>query len=438
MVSGLDEVRTYTYSANWQLLEERVDKEYISSPGLNKRVQYVWGLRYIDDCLMHRADLNNDGDYTDSNENTWYHMTDGMFSTVAVLNRTATLVERVSYDSYGQARHHRPGDVNGDGNSGFTDSALVGTIIVANGGTPVPITSSLYRAEADLNRDGTINSSDRTLAGVSASALASGLISNSGTGGPDNSIGWDGYVFNPATGDYLVRHRTYRPTLGRWVERDPVGTIVSNPMGELLHSSTNSGTPGYRVAETDALWADTMDLLSMHPESRYGDGSNLYQYGGSEALSGLDPTGSAWWRLIPALYKKLKPVAVKGGQVVGKKLGELAAKRDSKRIAEYQRKRIQKWRAECEAIWRSYDTLDCRSCKSATSCAEANERWACFAAEVALRQRYLAKRCDYVLQISLDRGSLKAEGGHREQLRTKVIALAICAAKVIELCGECD
>ncbi|MBX3356722.1 MAG: hypothetical protein KF724_13590 [Phycisphaeraceae bacterium] len=216
--------------------------------GLDKRVQYVWGLRYIDDCLMHRADLNNDGDYTDSNENTWYHMTDGMFSTVAVLSRAATLVERVSYDSYGQARHHRPGDVNGDGNSGFTDSALVGTIIVANGGTPVPITSSLYRAEADLNRDGTINSSDRTLAGVSASALAAALISNAGTGGPDNSIGWDGYVFNPATGDYLVRHRTYIPTLGRWGERDPAG---------------------------------------------YVDGASLYQYVGSRPSNGLDATGLA-------------------------------------------------------------------------------------------------------------------------------------------------
>ncbi|MBX3356592.1 MAG: hypothetical protein KF724_12920, partial [Phycisphaeraceae bacterium] len=40
-------------------------------------------------------------------------------------------------------------------------------------------------------------------------------------------IGWDGYVFNPATGDYLVRHRTYRPTLGRWGERDPAGYMDS-------------------------------------------------------------------------------------------------------------------------------------------------------------------------------------------------------------------
>ena len=85
MVSRLNEERTYAYTASWQLLEERVDADYSGDPGLDKRVQYVWGLRYIDDCLMHRADVNNDGDYTDSYEDTWYHMTDGMFSTVAVL-----------------------------------------------------------------------------------------------------------------------------------------------------------------------------------------------------------------------------------------------------------------------------------------------------------------------------------------------------------------
>ncbi len=49
------------------------------------------------------------------------------------------------------------------------------------------------------------------------------LTGGTPTNGPDNTIGWDGYVFNAATGDYLVRHRTYRPPLGRWGERDPIG-----------------------------------------------------------------------------------------------------------------------------------------------------------------------------------------------------------------------
>ncbi|MBX3356723.1 MAG: hypothetical protein KF724_13595 [Phycisphaeraceae bacterium] len=257
--AGLDEERTYAYNASWQLVEERVDADYSGDPGLDKRVQYAWGLRYIDDCLMHRADLNNDGDYADSGENTWYHMTDGMFSSVAVLNRIATLVERVSYDSYGQARHHRPGDVDANGNSGSADSILIGDIIVAHGGSSVPISSALYRAEADLNRDGTLSSADRTIAGVSASALQSGLISIASARGPDNAIGWDGYVFNPATGDYLVRHRTYIPPLGRWAERDPSGYVDgfnleefgrSNPLARSDPRGLQSSAPGGQSIDT--------------------------------------------------------------------------------------------------------------------------------------------------------------------------------------------
>ncbi len=48
------------------------------------------------------------------------------------------------------------------------------------------------------------------------------LTGGTTTNGPENTIGWDGCVFNAATGDYLVRHRTYRPPLGRWGERDPL------------------------------------------------------------------------------------------------------------------------------------------------------------------------------------------------------------------------
>ncbi len=53
------------------------------------------------------------------------------------------------------------------------------------------------------------------------------LTGGTPTNGPDNTIGWDGYVFNPATADYLVRHRTYLPPLGRWAERDPLGYFDS-------------------------------------------------------------------------------------------------------------------------------------------------------------------------------------------------------------------
>ncbi|MFO0895611.1 MAG: hypothetical protein U0574_11740 [Phycisphaerales bacterium] len=42
------------------------------------------------------------------------------------------------------------------------------------------------------------------------------LTGGTPTNGPDNTIGWDGYVFNATTADHLVRQRTYLPPLGRW------------------------------------------------------------------------------------------------------------------------------------------------------------------------------------------------------------------------------
>jgi len=226
----LDEERTYTYDASWRLLEERVDKDMDSD--LDKRVQYVWGLRYIDDCVMHRADLNNDGDYIDSGEGTWYHLTDAMFSTVALISSGAVVAERVSYDSYGQARHHRGGDVNGDGASDGSDLAIV------FGLWGKEIGDAEYRAEADLNHDGIINGGDYTLLlGTWGAALPVGLISNAAAGGPDNAIGWDGYVFNPVTGNYLVRHRTYDALNGRWLERDPAGHVDGLNLYEYARST---------------------------------------------------------------------------------------------------------------------------------------------------------------------------------------------------------
>jgi RHS repeat-associated protein len=231
---SLDEERAFAYSSGWQLLEERVDASYLSSPGLDKRVQHVWGKRYIDDAVLQRCDRDNDGDYVDASEFTWYHLTDAMFSTVAMTTRTGTIHERVTYDAYGATRHHWHGDVNADGAVNTDDRTLVNGLIGQS------IGSGTYRAECDLNRDGTITTADRTIASSSKTALAAGLISDSTASGPDNAIGWDGYVFNAETRLYTVRHRTYEPVLGRWLQRDPIGYGDSSNLTELLQSAPSS------------------------------------------------------------------------------------------------------------------------------------------------------------------------------------------------------
>jgi RHS repeat-associated protein len=58
-----------------------------------------------------------------------------------------------------------------------------------------------------------------------------------------------GYRFDPETGLYQVRHRSYHPTLGRWTSRDPAG---------------------------------------------YVDAMNLYQYCGGAPTPTRDPTGLGW------------------------------------------------------------------------------------------------------------------------------------------------
>jgi RHS repeat-associated protein len=68
------------------------------------------------------------------------------------------------------------------------------------------------------------------------------------TGGSDwdNRVLYAGYRFDAETGLYHVRHRSYHPALGRWVQRDP---------------------------------------------AEYVDGMGLYEYVGSSPIAGTDPTG---------------------------------------------------------------------------------------------------------------------------------------------------
>ncbi len=68
----------------------------------------------------------------------------------------------------------------------------------------------------------------------------------------NNEVLYGGYRFQPETGLYQVRHRVYHPTLGRWLQRDPLG---------------------------------------------YQDGPNLHQYVSSSPINRLDPQGLHGFRL---------------------------------------------------------------------------------------------------------------------------------------------
>jgi len=250
----LDQQRIMYYSPAWQLLEERIDDDLPGADGDERHVQYVWGPRYIDDIILHRKDGNMNGSFTDSVDETWYHLTDAQFSTVAVLDDTAKVIERVSYSAYGEARHHVVGDVDGDGGFGNSDYSDIASRYDAK------IGEIDYASAADLDRDGTIDAIDMSIATGSGSSLPAGQLSD--PGGVDNPIGWDGYVFNAESLQYQVRFRTYSPPLGRWTNRDPIP---------------------------------------------YLDSTDLYLYGVSNPVDYIDPSGwVAWKTLVDAFGFTLK------------------------------------------------------------------------------------------------------------------------------------
>jgi RHS repeat-associated protein len=223
----LNQVRSMYYSANWQLLEELIIDDWDEQSQQNepnRRMQYVWGQRYIDDIIMRRQDDGNDGTWND----TWYHLTDTLFSTVAIIDMSANLIERVSYDAYGNARHHRMSDLNGDGATTTADRNFLRNTNWGDYGV------------GDLNRDGIVDSADLALLDHdTGGALPAGQLS-AGASGTDNIIGYAGYIFNteiPGAGLYTVRHRHYAPGLGRWLSRDPIGYVDGMSLYEYVRSS---------------------------------------------------------------------------------------------------------------------------------------------------------------------------------------------------------
>jgi len=224
----LDEQRIMQYNASWQLVEEDIYEGWsIGSPGsVDERRAYFWGNRYIDDLIQTLVDgylgASPDGGYEDvsgGNDAWFFHLTDAQFSTVQILDRSGNLVERVTYDAYGQARHHDDKDVDGDGDFDSTDRGIL-TTLVPNPFASVAITSGSYNADCDLNRDGVLNITDLGLMGTSyVSALAKGELSNAQV---RNAFGYDGYRFNAETQQYKVRHRDYDTVMGRWLQRDPL------------------------------------------------------------------------------------------------------------------------------------------------------------------------------------------------------------------------
>lgn len=151
-------------------------------------------------------------------------------------------------------------DVNGDGVLTFADITVFGTVY--NGGTALRPGDTGYDPDADLSGSGSMGFFDYTAftgrygayapGGTNPSFNAGWIDNPSDPSGPDNSIGYDGYVFDLAgatestsTGLYMVRHRVYDPKLGRWLERDPAGYVGGATLSLYGHSTPAIVTDPY-------------------------------------------------------------------------------------------------------------------------------------------------------------------------------------------------
>ena len=171
--NGLNHRITKLLGSDDQNPDERVDYYYNASWQVVEEhvdgavhAQYIWCLRYIDSPILRDRDTPESGSAA-LDERLYYTTDANMNVTALVAPGSGAVVERYVYDPYGRV---------------------------------VFLKADWSLQQLDGHEDGT------------ASAVA-------------NEILFAGYRFNPETGQYHVRHREYHPTLGRWMQRDPLGYV---------------------------------------------------------------------------------------------------------------------------------------------------------------------------------------------------------------------
>jgi hypothetical protein len=88
--------------------------------------------------------------------------------------------------------------------------------------------------------------------------------------------------------------------------------------------------------------------------------------------------------------------------------------------------------AACDALHAAYDALKCVSCKACTTKEQAEKNALCLSTEIALRQAFINKKCDYCLAGSINGpgGSAKAAAGHEAQVAQLTVQLLFCTKQI--------
>ena len=198
------------------------------------------GSSYIDSVILRQRDANSgwasaaDGTL----EERRYYCQNWRADVSAIITSGGLIVEWAKYTAYGIPFGLPGGDTDSDGDCDSTDITQIQTWIDA----------PAYDVRGDINLDGSVNATDKSLAISNYQGTTSGwnVLSAAVVA---SRIGYAGYQKDINLDISHVRHRVLEPHLGRWTRRDPLG---------------------------------------------YVDGMGLYAYAGGSAIVRQDSTGLAW------------------------------------------------------------------------------------------------------------------------------------------------
>ena len=111
------------------------------------------------------------------------------------------------------------------------------------------------------------------------------------TTNPYRYVGAFGYYFDEETEDYYVRERPYKPIVGRWMSRNPLGV----------------GNGDAKIVQTDEYIVYTHEYVIKRMRDRLVDISasnenvNLFAYVSNNPVNAIDPSGLQTWldRILP-------------------------------------------------------------------------------------------------------------------------------------------
>jgi RHS repeat-associated protein len=393
------------YSANWQvILEQTVNSggqgngadpgggtdgeppiiRSIPNTNVSNRTAYVWSPVYVDAMVMRLKDATADGTY----EERLYAQHDANFNVTSVLAKNGSnnwgAKERYAYDPYGA----------------------------------VTILNGAQGFDADTN--GTT------------------VLEWSNDANSTSDVAWrylhQGGRYDSNDGLYNFRDRDYLPSLGRWLQQDPMRFVDGANVYAYVDARPTSvlDPTGLQVALAPSF---------APPVSTTG---RIVQIGAVE-VGDLIPGGAVVVNTASGLAVLIEGAAIAQGQqayqqnanpLTTEQALEQAQQQAIDKIGAMSDAQKEERRNECARLYQKYkkaqQQFSDKSCKNATTCDEITRAVDAVNKELGLRGAYIKAGCD-----AFDWNGKPPTADHIGQYVQKLATLANCLDKQKKLCG-CD